>query len=171
MYDLGAHLIDQALYLFRMPTAITADVMMQRAEAKVDDYFHLVLDYGKRRTVLHASTLVSDGGYRLIVHGDGGSFLKRGLDVQEDALKRGERPGDANWGEDKPENFAELISATGERSKITTERGCYEHFYADLVKCLRDGAPPPVNPRDSRDGLRIIEAALLSSAERRTVDL
>jgi len=171
LFDLGAHLIDQALCLFGMPGAVTADVLAQRADAQVDDYFHVLLDYGKRRAVLHASTLVTDGGYRLIAHGDAGSFLKRGLDTQEDALKRGVRPGAPDWGADDPQNYGELTPASGERQKIITNRGCYEHFYAALAKCLTEGAPPPVDPRDSRNGLHIIEAALRSSKERRTIAL
>ncbi|MDD1677754.1 MAG: Gfo/Idh/MocA family oxidoreductase, partial [Methanomicrobiales archaeon] len=82
LYDLGAHLIDQSLHLFGMPRAVTADVIAQRAGAKVEDYFHLVLDYLPLRVILHAATLVVQPGPRFIVHGDGGSFLKYGIDGQ-----------------------------------------------------------------------------------------
>ncbi len=105
LYDLGAHLIDQSLHLFGMPRAVTADIIAQRADAKVDDYFHLVLDYFPLRVILHAATLVVQPGPRFIVHGDGGSFLKYGIDGQEDALKRGQRPGDPEWGADSPEQL------------------------------------------------------------------
>lgn len=171
LYDLGAHLIDQALCLFGVPLAVTADVLSQRPEAHVDDYFHLVLDYGARRAILHASTLAAAPGYHFIVHGDAGSFLKSGMDSQEDALKRGVRPGDPSWGLDPPQNYGEFTGGSGERRQIITERGCYEHFYSSLVECIRHGAPAPVDPRESRDGLRMIEAALLSAHEHRTVYL
>ena len=105
LYDLGAHLIDQSLQLFGMPRAVTADIIAQRAGAEVDDYFHLVLDYFPLRVILHAATLVVQPGPRFIVHGDGGSFLKYGMDGQEEALKQGQRPGDPQWGGDSPEQL------------------------------------------------------------------
>lgn len=171
LYDLGAHLIDQSLQLFGMPRAVTADITAQRAAAKVDDYFHLVLDYFPLRVILHAATLVMQPGPRFIVHGDGGSFLKYGIDCQEAALKRGMRPGDADWGADSPEQYGELTPADGTPRKIETLRGGYERYYQALAACLETGGPPPVDPRDSRDGLIVIEAAQRSAAERRTVSI
>ncbi len=171
LYDLGAHLIDQSLHLFGMPRAVTADVIVQRAGAKVEDYFHLILDYAPLRVILHAATLVVKPGPRFTVHGDGGSFLKFGIDGQEDALKQGLRPGDPQWGCDLPENFGELTPAGGTARKVETLRGGYERFYEALAACLETGAPVPVDPRDSRDGLLVIEAAQRSAAERRTVPI
>ena len=171
LYDLGAHLIDQSLQLFGMPRAVTADIIAQRAAAKVDDYFHLVLDYYPLRVILHAATLVIQPGPRFIVHGDGGSFLKYGIDGQEEALKRGQRPGDPHWGADTPEQYGELTPAGENPRKIETLRGGYELYYQALAACLEMGGPPPVDPRDSRDGLIVIEAAQRSAAERRTVSI
>lgn len=169
LYDLGAHLIDQSLHLFGMPRAVTADVIAQRAGAKVDDYFHLVLDYYPLRAILHAATVVAQPGPRFIVHGDGGSLLKYGMDGQEDALKQGQRPGDPQWGSDPPENYAELTPAGGTPRRVETRRGGYERYYQSLAACLETGGPPPVDPRDSCNGLIVIEAAQRSAAERRTV--
>jgi scyllo-inositol 2-dehydrogenase (NADP+) len=171
LYDLGAHLIDQSLHLFGMPRAVTADIIAQRAGAKVDDYFHLVLDYFPLRVILHAATLVIQPGPRFTVHGDGGSFLKYGIDGQEEALQRGERPGDPDWGADSPEQYGELTPAGERPRKIETLRGGYERYYQALAACLESGGPPPVDPRDSRDGLMVIEAAQRSAVERRTVSL
>ena len=171
LYDLGAHLIDQSLHLFGMPRAVTADIIAQRAGAKVDDYFHLVLDYFPLRVILHAATLVIQPGPRFTVHGDAGSFLKYGIDGQEEALKRGERPGDPDWGADSPEQYGQLTQAGGTPRKIETLRGGYERYYQALAACLEAGGPPPVDPRDSRDALIVIEAAQRSAAERRTVDV
>jgi scyllo-inositol 2-dehydrogenase (NADP+) len=169
LFDLGAHLIDQALQLFGMPHAVTADIIAQRAGATVEDYFHLVLDYGQRRAVLHSATLVPGPGPRFVVHGDGGSFLKYGMDGQEDALRQGRRPGDPNWAIDAPGNDGELTSADGTRRRVETLRGAYQHYYQALAACLATGAPIPVDPRDARDGLIVMEAAMRSAAERRTI--
>jgi len=171
LYDLGAHLIDQSLHLFGMPRAVTADMIAQRAGAKVEDYFHLVLDYAPLRVILHAATLVPHPGPRFTVHGDGGSFLKYGLDGQEDALKQGLRPGDPQWGVDQPESYGELTPAGGDTRKVETLRGGYEKYYEALAACLLTGTPPPVDARDSRNGLMVIEAAQRSAAERRTIDI
>jgi scyllo-inositol 2-dehydrogenase (NADP+) len=171
LYDLGAHLIDHSLQLFGMPRAVTADIIAQRAAAKVEDYFHLVLDYAPLRVILHAATLVPHPGPRFTVHGDGGSFLKYGLDGQEDALRRGARPGDPQWGADQPEYYGELTPAGGVSRKVETLRGGYEKYYELLAACLLTGTPPPVDAHDSRNGLMIIEAAQRSAAERRTIEL
>ena len=171
LYDLGAHLIDQSLHLFGMPRAVTADIIAQRAGAKVEDYFHLVLDYAPLRVILHSATLVPHPGPRFTVHGDGGSFLKYGLDGQEDALKQGLRPGDQQWGADQPEYYGELTPAGGTSRKVETLRGGYEKYYELLAACLLTGSPPPVDARDSRNGLVVIEAAQRSAAERRTIEI
>ena len=165
-YDLGVHLIDQTLQLFGMPEAVTADIFAQREGAQAVDYFHLILEYGRARALLHGSVLVPGPGPRFQVHGDAGSFIEYGVDPQEDQLKAGLRPGDPQWGMDA-RTFGELISADGSRRKIPTLRGRYEEFYRELVACIRDGGPPPVDPASARDTLKVVEAALYSAAEGR----
>ncbi len=94
LYDLGSHLIDQALHLFGNPESVYADVFQQRTGSKVDDYFHIVLAYGKTRVILHSGSLVCKHGPRFQLHGSQGSFIKYGLDSQEDMLRQGSVPGD-----------------------------------------------------------------------------
>lgn len=171
LYDLGAHLIDQALVLFGLPQAVTADVTRQRAAARADDYFHVVLDYGRRRAVLHASVLVRDPGPRYLVHGDGGSFVKYGIDGQEAALREGRRPGGEGWGEDDPALFGRFTDADGTVATIDSLPGRYTAFYDGIATSIRDDAPLPVEAREARDVIRVIEAARLSAKERRTVPL
>jgi scyllo-inositol 2-dehydrogenase (NADP+) len=171
LYDLGSHVIDQALHLFGMPRAITADAFPQRPGCETVDYFHLVLDYGRLRAILHASVLTVEPGPHFSVHGDCGSYLKYGMDPQENALKAGGGPNDAGWGGEPPEVWGELVCADGSRRRVPTEPGCYEEFYRRMAAHLISGAPVPVDPADSRDGLKIIEAATRSATERRTVDL
>ncbi|TCV91418.1 scyllo-inositol 2-dehydrogenase (NADP+) [Luteibacter rhizovicinus] len=171
LYDLGAHLIDQALQLFGLPDDVTADVQRQRAAAQTDDYFHIVLRYGHRRAVLHASTLVREPGPRFLVHGDGGSFSKYGIDGQEAALREGRRPGGDQWGLDDPAQFGQFTDIDGTRQTIDTLPGRYTAFYDGVAKALHEGIPPPVLAREARDVIRVIEAAQASSHEGRTMRL
>ncbi len=96
----GPHMIDQALLLFGMPDAVSADLLAQRAGAEVDDYFDLTLHYGERRVCLRCSTLIAEPRPRFAVHGTGGSFVKYGLDPQEAQLKAGMDPRDEGFGVD-----------------------------------------------------------------------
>jgi scyllo-inositol 2-dehydrogenase (NADP+) len=169
LYDLGAHLIDQAVHLFGLPQTVTADVFAQRPGAVAPDYFHLVLEYGKMRAILHGATVVKSPGPHFAVHGDKGSFLKNGMDPQEDALKAGLRPGDAGWGVDDPANWGEFTLVDGEKKRIETVTGGYENYYKQVTAALIGEGSNPVDPAGSRDGLAIIEAALRSAAERRTI--
>ncbi|AUX49007.1 oxidoreductase [Sorangium cellulosum] len=171
LYDLGAHLIDQALVLFGLPRAVTADLLAQRPEARTVDYFNLTLDYGRRRAIVRSSTLTREPGPRFAVHGDGGSFLKYGIDGQEEALKAGKRPGAPDWGREDPRWFGTLVTADGERRVIESLPGAYEAYYEGIAAAILDGVPPPVRAEEARDVIRIIEAATRSSAERRTIAL
>ncbi|HEX4736546.1 MAG TPA: Gfo/Idh/MocA family oxidoreductase [Allosphingosinicella sp.] len=166
--DLGPHLIDQALQLFGMPEALSADVLAQREGATVDDYFALTLHYGRMRAVLGASTLVQDPRPRFALHGTQGSFVKYGLDPQEAALKEGADP--RSLGEDAPANDGTLTTAAG-TERVPTEKGRYLGFYEAVVAAIRDGAPPPVDPAHAREGLWIIELARRSSEEGRQFPL
>ena len=158
LYDLGSHLIDQALQLFGMPEWISADVFCQREHAVADDYFHLILGYGVRRVILHGSMMVREPGPRFAVHGDLGSFLTYGIDPQEEALRAGKRPGDPGWG-------------LNPADPPGTEPGAWQTFYEGIASAILDGAAVPVKPEEARDGLKIIEAALSSAREKRTICL
>jgi scyllo-inositol 2-dehydrogenase (NADP+) len=163
LYDLGVHLIDQALQLFGPPHGLTADLVAQRDGAETIDYFHLVLDYGRMRAILHGSMLVAGPGPHFAVHGDRGSFLKYGMDPQEDALKAGKTPDDPQWGIDAPELYGELITADASRRRIETIRGSYETYYAAVARSIKTGEPPPVDPTEARDAIQLIETALRKS--------
>lgn len=172
LFDLGAHLIDQALALFGRPLTVTADVGAQRPEAEVDDWFHLILGYGRMRAILHAGTVVCRPGPRFQLHGDRGSFLKHGMDGQEAALRAGRVPGDgAPWGLDDPALDGTLWGADGSERTVPTIPGDYPAFYRGIAAAILDGAPPPVTAEAGRDVLRLLEACLQSAAEKRTVTL
>ena len=172
LYDLGAHLVDQALVLFGTPESVWGDVRAQRPGAQVDDYFHLVLGYGRRRVILHAGSLVRETPPRFQLHGNKGSFIKYGLDPQEDQLKAGMRPGDAGWGEDEAALYGDLTIDIGDlvvKGKITTLGGHYEAYYQRMVEAITRGSPAPVAPGDARNTIRVIECALQSQQEQRVI--
>jgi scyllo-inositol 2-dehydrogenase (NADP+) len=155
--DLGSHLIDQALLLFGMPDAIGADILAQRADAKVDDYFDLALHYGERRVCLRCSTLVAEPRPRFAVHGTHGSYVKYGLDPQESQLKAGMDPRAADFGIDECDGT--LTLSDGSAETVPTERGNYRAFYEAVADAVIDGAPVPVDPAGPRDGLLLIDLA------------
>lgn len=167
LYDLGAHLIDQALLLFGRPEAVSADVFVQRAQAQVPDAFELDLYYGRRRVLLGVSSLIAGPGPQLAVHGERASFLRDGLDGQEAALRAGRRPGMPGWGEEPPAHRARLIDGDGRETPLVNARGSYESYYRGIAAALLDGAPPPVRAEQARDALALIELAQRSAAEGR----
>ena len=171
LYDLGSHLIDQALVLFGLPREVWATVVTQRDGGLVPDAFHLVLLYDRLQVVLEARSLVRDPGPRYEVHGTDGSFVKYGLDSQEAALKAGRLPGEPGWGIDPSDGrltygLADLhVSAT-----VATIPGAYQTFYAQIASAIMDGSPPPVEAGSARDVVRVIELALESARTGRIVD-
>lgn len=167
LYDLGAHLIDQALVLLGAPESVLADLGRQRPGAQVTDYFHLILRYGELRVILRSGSVVSEPWPRFVLQGEGGGYFKYGLDPQEEQLKAGARPGHPAWGREPAERHGELSG--GER--VPTRPGCYEQFYRQLALALAHGGPPPVTAGSAAEVVRVIEAALKSDAEGRRVAL
>lgn len=174
LYDLGSHLIDQALHLFGMPLTISADLRSEREGGQTDDYFHLILGYPQLRVILHSGSLVKMGGPRFMLHGERGSFIKYGLDPQEDQLKQGMHPGDSGWGEDQPDHYGKLSTTAGGLSMeavIQTLPGSYEVFYQRLASAIRSEAPVPVSAEQALHTIRMIEYAIQSHQEQRTIQL
>jgi scyllo-inositol 2-dehydrogenase (NADP+) len=171
LYDLGPHLIDQALHLFGLPDDVLADVTAQRAGSDADDYVHLVLRYGPLRVVLHAGSLVHEPGPRFEVHGDAGTLVTRGRDGQIAALLAGRRPGDPGWGAPDDLEFALSTDVAGLRlaGRLTGLPGAYQTFYRDLAAALRGDGAVPVDAAQARDAIRVIELARRSSEQERAV--
>ena len=163
--DLGPHLIDQALVLFGWPDALEADVAVQRGTGLADDYFAVTLHYGRMRAILGSTLIGAAARPRFALHGPHGSLVKHGLDPQEDRLKAGGRPGDAGFGDDDPALFAAFTDAQGQSERIASTPGRYLAFYEGVAACILDGAPPPVDPADARDGLHIIALSRQSARE------
>lgn len=174
LYDLGSHLIDQAVCLFGKPRGVYCDLATQRPGGVVDDYFNVLLDYDTLRVVLRSGCVVGVPGPVLVAHGDKGTFMKQELDPQEDALKAGKTPENSEpWGLDGDNARLFAVSADGARTQrpIATIPGSYHRFYAELHAAITSGSPAPVPPEDAVTVIRIIEACLRSSRERRWVDI
>jgi scyllo-inositol 2-dehydrogenase (NADP+) len=174
LYDLGSHLIDQAVCLFGQPRGVYCDLASQRPGGVVDDYFSVLLDYDALRVVLRSGCVVGVPGPVLVAHGDKGSFIKQGLDPQEEALKAGKTPENSKpWGLDGDSARLFSLSAEGARTQVPigTIPGSYHRFYAELHAAITSGAPAPVPPEDAVTVIRILEACVHSSREKRWVGL
>ncbi|WP_088043637.1 oxidoreductase [Bacillus sp. EAC] len=172
LYDLGSHLIDQALHLFGWPQFILADVFAQRENAETDDYFHVILGYEKLRVILHSGSIIPSNGPRFQVHGRNGSFIKYGLDGQEDALKEGKKPINDSWGADDPQFYGKLITIEGEKEKqetIETIHGSYNTYYKKIAESILEGKRAPVTAHEGLSVIKIIEAAQKSSTEKTVI--
>jgi scyllo-inositol 2-dehydrogenase (NADP+) len=163
LFDLGAHLIDQARVLFGPPVSVYAESDIRRAGAAVDDDTFLALRFaGGQAAHLWASVVPRQPGPRLRVVGMRGVYEKQDLDPQEDALSSGARPGDPGWGQEPRERWGHLfteVAGLSVEGLVETVPGSYETYYALLRDALLSGGPPPVDPADSIAVLRIIEAA------------
>ena len=167
-YDLGPHLLDQALQLFGVPEAISADIARLRDGARAPDYVDATLRYPHHRVILHASTLVAGNGLRFAVHGTRGSYLKHGLDVQEDQLRAGVVPGAPGWGVDT--RAGEIVAERDGRlvtEVAQAEAGDYRRYYAGIRDAILQGTAPPVTTQEALDVMRLIELGVRSSEERR----
>jgi scyllo-inositol 2-dehydrogenase (NADP+) len=163
--DLGPHLIDQALNVFGRPDAIQADIDSQRPAAAVDDYFDVTLHYGRTRVCLRSSTLIASPRPRFSIHGAGGSFVKFGLDPQEQQLNNGTDPLDEQFGIDPIDGT--FVDPDGKVLPVQTVKGNYRAYYDGIAAAILDGAPIPVSANDAREGLALIHLARRASDEGR----
>ena len=172
LYDLGPHLIDQVLILFGNPIAITADVRKQREHAQADDFFNIWLDYGFLKVILHSGMLVREQGPRYMIQGTKGSFIKYGEDPQEERLKAGDLPVGDDWGLE-PVSFQGLLHTeiNGEviRKTIPSKQGNYGMYYKNVYETIVNNAPLQEKPEHGYNTIRIIELALQSSAQKKTL--
>jgi scyllo-inositol 2-dehydrogenase (NADP+) len=171
LFDLGPHVIDQALELLGPARAVYAEVRSVRPGARVDDDFFVALEHDSgARSHLWGSMVVAQLGPRLRALGTEAAYVKRGLDVQEAALRAGASPRDPGFGEDPREAWG-VLGTEEESSPVETEPGRYVEFYERMEGAIRAGEPAPVPLDAGVATLRIIEAARRSSAERSVVEL
>lgn len=172
LFDLGSHLIDQALCLFGMPKQLWADILNQKTSSQVDDYFHLVLFYEKMRVILH-STSFSSLAPRFKIESDQGVFLKHHLDPQESYLKNHFPSYSNDFGIESLENFGSFHRFEPPRINIIdSERGDYFQFYELLYeKIAHNKGAVPVCPNEALKVIELIELAILSSKDGRRIEI
>jgi len=174
LFNLGSHLIDQALVLFGMPEAVFADIRKQRTGSLVDDLFDLNLFYPGLKVTLKGSYLVREAGPRFVLNGTEGSFVSQHTDPQEAALIDGRFPDEPGWGTQSEDKWGILNTSIGNlhyRGRVETLPGCYQAFYSLLYDTIVHGKPVAVDPQDSLRGIRIITAAHRSNENREVVKL
>jgi len=172
LYNLGSHTLDQAVVLFGMPKWVDARVGIQRTGGEVDDFFDIRLEYDGFYCIVKSSYLVREPGPKYILHGTNGSFLKWGIDPQEQALKDGKLPGSDSWGVESKEWWGKLTTTVDGKDiagPYESVPGNYLLFYENIFGALREGKPLAVTPEQARDVIRLIEACFQSSKERRAI--
>lgn len=174
LYDLGSHLIDQAIQLFGRPHTVTADLSTQRVAAQAIDYFDISLGYGHLKVMLRSGSLVKRPGPRFIIHGHQGSFIKYGLDPQENDLKAGKLPSDPAWGLDDEQLYAQIEVEFSQgltwRGALESARGAYEAYYLGMYEAIVNHQDAPVLPMEAVETIKVIEYALKSHQEQRTLE-
>lgn len=168
-FDLGPHLADQALQLFGVPEAVTADFGCLRAGSRTDDWAHVILDYPRLRVVLHGSMVAAGAHTRFIVHGTAGTVVKHRSDIQEDQLKAGVVPGAPGWGEDTDDMV--LYDAAGRQTSRPTPPGDQLCYYRELHQAVTGKGPNPVPPQQILAVMAVIDAGRRSARSGRRTEL
>lgn len=174
LFDLGIHLIDQAVSIFGTPEGVFCRLFNQRAGSVTDDSFDLKLIYPDLNVTLKASVFVKEPGPRFQVHGTSGSFVKYGLDSQEAMLRKGKKPGSPGYGIEPGRQRGILNSISfGKtfRGRYETLPGNYMEYFDNVYSVIVNGAETIVKPEDALMNIRIIEAAQKSHKEQRIIQL
>lgn len=173
LWDLGPHLIDGALILFGEPQTICASALCQRESSKVNDAFDVILQYPRIRVTLRARIIAFAPSHHLLIHGTQGSWVKYGMDPQEEILRSPRCPDGPDWGKDwglEPEEHWGILSRVNEKPrKVPTERGDYRGFYVNVRDVIEKKAPLEVTPEQFLRTQRALVLAHKSSREKRVV--
>ena len=166
LYDLGTHIIDQAVCLFGKPNSVTAHLFKQRKKTKIDDAFDVLLEYSSLKVKLKSTLLAKEAGPRYIIHGRNGSFVKSGIDPQEDDMVAGISPLSENWGLDKKNNWGVLntcLNGLHFQGRVETIRGNYWGFYENVYTVMRESGSIAIPPTSAQITTEIIESAIESN--------
>lgn len=162
LFNLGPHLIDQALHLFGPPQSVWADIRMVRPKSQIEDCFTIRLTYPDTQVTLKSSLLVHQNELRFVLHGIAGSFSKGGLDTQEPLLRQNRLPDMPNWGVEPPAQWG-LLTQEGKSERIESVPGNYGAFYDGLYQTIANRAEPVIKPDEIRQIARVIALAKQSS--------
>jgi len=168
-FDLGPHLIDQALMLLGTPEFVYADLRTERQGIATDDAFDVLFHYpGGVRALLRATMLAATARPRFVVLGTRGSYRKQGFDPLEPALREGRVPQGEDWMLEKEEDWGELVRVEkfGSERRRVPSCGDWREFYASVRDAILENAPLLVTPRQVLDGMVALELARESSAKR-----
>ncbi|GAB3041213.1 Gfo/Idh/MocA family oxidoreductase [Spirosoma pulveris] len=168
LYNLGPHLIDQALQLFGKPESVSAEVRMIRPNSQIEDFFTIRLGYPGKQVTLKSSLMLHQNQLRFSVHGTGGSFIKGGLDVQEEELRKNKLPNEPAFGIEPADRWGTL-TANGLSEQIESLPGNYGTYYAGIHASIANGADPLVKPHEIQQIARVIALARQSNLEGRTL--
>ena len=174
LYNLGSHMLDQVLVLFGMPSEVDARVGAQRPNGKVEDFYDIRMHYTDFHAIVKSSYLVREATPRYILHGTEGSFVKYGIDPQEQALKDGKIPGTPGWGTEGKDLWGKLNTTVGGlhlEGSVETIAGDYTQFYKSVHDSIRNDKPLAVKPEESRNVIRLIEACYESNSARKAVKI
>lgn len=174
LYNLGSHLIDQALVLFGWPDAVWAHLRTVRPGGQVVDNFEMILFYERLKVTLKSSYLVRESGPRYTLHGTQGSFVKFGFDPQEEALGAGRLPTETGWGQESPERWGKLnteLNGLHFEGKVETIPGSYVRYYDNIHGAIREQKPLAVTAEQARQTIALIEAAMQSDHEQQILEL
>jgi scyllo-inositol 2-dehydrogenase (NADP+) len=169
IFDLGPHIIDQALYLFGKPTHVFADLRKTRPGTEVDDLFEILLYYPEMRVRLKAGYYFKVPVPAFQLHGKLGSFIKTRSDRQEADLDAGRKPEGDSWGQESPNDFGVIQVDGGNPERVPSEKGNFMAFYENVFQSLRGDANPAVSVRDGIYSMRVIDAAIESSRTKKVI--
>ncbi|SCY41780.1 Predicted dehydrogenase [Nonlabens sp. Hel1_33_55] len=174
LYDLGSHLIDQALVLFGMPASVYGYLDAFRDKSQVADYFDVKLYYKEFVVTLKSSYFVKEPQAAYILNGKNGSFIKSKADIQEAQLQKEIAPNTINWGKE-PASEQGLLHVLKDgpfkKEKVPTEVGNYASFYNGIYDSIRNNQPVPVLPEEALNVIVVIEAAIKSNQEKKVINL
>ncbi len=174
LFNLGSHMLDQVVVLFGMPLEVDARIGIQRPNGKVEDFYDIRMQYKDYHAIVKSSYLVRESTPRYILHGTNGSFIKYGIDPQEQALKDGKIPGTPGWGSEEKELWGKLNTTIEDlhvEGLVETIHGNYTLFYKNVYDSIRNGSPLMVNPEESKNVIRLIEACYESNRGRKAVKI
>lgn len=169
LYDLGPHLIDQAIQLFGFPDSLSAQNRLLRPQSQSTDYFHIQLHYPDKEVILHSSPYNSAIHPTIRIEGDNGCYVKYGLDPQEGNIQRGLSPTDQTFGMDTGESI--YYDKSGTAHSICTEKGNYQNFYTNLRDAILGQASIAVTVEQALNVIYLIELAQHSSNKKQTVQV